>query len=339
MHLETYNPKVFPGIPSSQDILNPGDMIINGNQLQIVLGSGLLATISGVKPAGQEYFVNNITGKPTNDGLSWATAMDQVSTAIAVSEAFRLAAAALNVYVRNTIYIQATGTPYTACTLCPNYTDIVGIGAFSRGNGSGIATIDGVAANTPALTGAGAAGEMRGCRWFNIKFAGNGTSCYVVDLLKCFRTEFIDCAFMQDNTAGHPVAGLRIQTSAGAVHIKNCMFGSDTEAFTYGIYIGGTHFNNCLVEDCVIDAATAGVYIASTVTADQWTVWQRNKIGGLYGTCAIGIDDDNVCGYSMYVDNYIVATNCMDLATRPGYRALNNHEIEAGVAAIEMLGS
>ncbi len=38
---------------------------------------------------GRTYFVNNITGSSTNDGLSWANAMDEVSTAITASEVYR----------------------------------------------------------------------------------------------------------------------------------------------------------------------------------------------------------------------------------------------------------
>ena len=67
------------------------------------------------------YYVNNITGSSTNDGLSWKNAMDQVSTAVTASEAHRATLTTNNGNVRNTIYVQGTKTAYTLITALPLY--------------------------------------------------------------------------------------------------------------------------------------------------------------------------------------------------------------------------
>jgi hypothetical protein len=94
---------------------------------------------------GKIYYVNNITGSATNNGLTWASAVDQVSTAITLSEAARLAswggATLTNHNLRNTIFVQGTGTAYTSLTELPSFCDIVGVGACPFGDGSGIVVI------------------------------------------------------------------------------------------------------------------------------------------------------------------------------------------------------
>ena len=100
---------------------------------------------------GRTYYVNNITGASTNDGLSWNSAMDEVSTAITASETFRqLQGTDTNDYIRNRIIVQGTGTAYTSLTALPSYCDLIGLGSEVRGNGSGIARIGSDANTTPA---------------------------------------------------------------------------------------------------------------------------------------------------------------------------------------------
>ncbi|KKL18890.1 hypothetical protein LCGC14_2470980, partial [marine sediment metagenome] len=91
--------------------------------------------------AGTTYYVNNITGSSTADGLSWNSAVDQVSTAVTLSEASRLIhpGTTTNDYIMNTIIVQGTGTAYTAVAALPSYARVIGLGADPRGNGAGIA--------------------------------------------------------------------------------------------------------------------------------------------------------------------------------------------------------
>ena len=70
---------------------------------------------------GRTYYVNNITGASTNGGLSWNNAMDEISTAITASEVYRqLQGTNNNDYVRNTIVVMGTATPYTSLTALPS---------------------------------------------------------------------------------------------------------------------------------------------------------------------------------------------------------------------------
>ena len=292
--------------------------------------------------AGYVYHVDASVGADTNDGLTWGTAFKTIQAAVTASETARLLQT--NVDIRNTIYIMgdASSSSYSnvgPITSCPNYTNIIGIGANPRGNGVGIARISGIVANTPAMTGTSTGGEMRGCYFENIQFNANGTSGYVVSLIKCFRNTFVNCSFMQDNVAGSPLAAFLVTSLCGGNTFDSCLFGSDTQTFAYGFKMTGTKFNNNLFVNNVIDGSTAAVYIASTVAADDWTLWDNNKIGGFDGTCAIGVDDDNSRGYSMYTNNYVVATDCFDLDTRGTYRTVHNHIIQSGSAGIEASGS
>ncbi len=133
---------------------------------------------------GRTYYVNNILGSSTNDGLSWGTAMDEVSTAITASETYRQlggvvggASVTTNDYVRNTIVVQATGTAYSAISALPNYTDIIGLGATPRGNGAGIVRIDGAGA-ADAM-----AGTARGLGLYNLQaMQSSAGSFYGLDL-------------------------------------------------------------------------------------------------------------------------------------------------------------
>ncbi|MBE3119146.1 MAG: hypothetical protein IMZ50_10380, partial [Candidatus Atribacteria bacterium] len=233
--------------------------------IEIVAGGSINANVSG----GRTYFVNNITGSSGNDGLSWDRAMDEVSTAITASEAYRqLPALTTNEYIRNTIYVQGTGTAYTQLTALPSYCDIIGLGADPRGNGAGIARI-GPDADTTPVDGVNA-DSVRGMNVYNIQFQAASGKC-AVDIDKAFRCRFENCAFMGNLTAASPTAyflsGTTGTTGYGAsgLVLKDCHFGGASAAgdALIGISIAGTHWHNCLVENCFITGVT-GVQVIST---------------------------------------------------------------------------
>lgn len=276
------------------------------------------AVIEGWGPQGEgrTYYVNNITGSSTADGLSWDSAMSEVSTAITASEAYRqIPSATTNEYIRNTILVQGTGTAYTALTALPNYCDIIGLGADPRGNGAGIARIT-------AATGVDTVDEatgVRGLNIYNMQFTGSGTG-YAMDLAVAFRCVFENCVFTNKSTGG-----LRI-LQGGGITLRNCTIGvADTTTCTTGLTVGnsGGNFNNCLIEDCVIYGTTTG--IANTAYLCDGTVFRKNTVFG--GTTGISDTSSQTsdAGLAFYVGNYATGgTTGMAMTNGPKRHCLDN---------------
>ena len=228
---------------------------------------------------GRTYYVNNILGSSTNDGLSWGTAMDEISTAITASETYRQlggvvggASVTTNDYVRNTIVVQATGTAYSAISALPNYTDIIGLGATPRGNGAGIVRIDG------AGTADAMAGTARGLGLYNLQaMQSSAGSFYGLDLATCFRSTFENMGFVNNGSAGIRVV------QGGSIVMNEVHCGHDTVAQLYGLYVAGsTNFNACLITNSDFFGDTAGVYLSNT-TMKETVFRDCHAGGGLHG--------------------------------------------------------
>jgi len=209
--------------------------------------------------AGRIYYVNNITGASTNDGRSWGSAFAQVSEAISASETYRLLGVGkpdvtTNDYIRNTIVVQGTGTAYTVTTGYPNYCNIIGLGADPRGNGAGIARVDGAGAADSMATGSTG---VRGWNMYNMQLThSSGGAYYGADIAKIYRSRFENCVFFNGESGG-----MRIETG-GSVVINDCVFGSDTYDNAYGLYIGtGATFNHSKITNSEFHGSTAAFYI------------------------------------------------------------------------------
>ncbi|KKK50449.1 hypothetical protein LCGC14_3124900 [marine sediment metagenome] len=184
------------------------------------------ATISGIPGQGQgrTYYVNNITGSATSDGLSWNSAASEVERAIGLSETYRqlgggAPTVTTNDHIRNTIIVQGTGTAYALITNIPNYTNLIGLGADPRGNGSGIAQVDGAGATAMTVSSAG----CRGLHMVNMQFdQSSAASVYGLDAAKLFRSIIEDCAFTNQGTSG-----IRI-VLGGGVTMRNVTCSNDT---------------------------------------------------------------------------------------------------------------
>ena len=270
------------------------------------------------------YCVNNISGDATASGEDWDHAMDQPSTAITAWEAYRAGQTSTNAYNRGIIYIQGTGTAYSALSALPSYCDVVGIGADPRGNGAGIPRVES-ATTADACSSAG----VRGLAMYNMQFGGS-SSGYAMDLAVCFRSIFENCVFVNKSTGA-----FRIVTGGGIV-IRNCMIGgSDTTACANGLEISGTaNFNNCLVEDNCIYGTTYGVIVNAYLC--NGTIFRNNFIYG--GT--IGVDDNSteatLAGNAFYINNFIgSASDCMEFANNGTVRAIGNVANQAGSTAWE----
>lgn len=284
----------------------------NKSSIHDLVDGGAVDGYPGDYP-GKIYFVNNITGASANDGLSWANAFDQVSTAITASEADRLARSANDRYIRNRIYVQGTATAYTALTALPNHCDIIGIGANPRGNGTGIAIISGAGAADACDEATG----VRGLYLENLQFGGGG-AYYAFDCAVMFRSEIFNCAFM------NCTSGSRIVTGGGN-HIHKCMFGGDTSMPSTALAVGTAagNWNNCLIEDNFFYGSTYG-YVCGAYLSDN-TVFRGNMVyGATEGVRDTGTNA-TMAANAFYVDNFVSGADAMTFVVNTdGARTLGN---------------
>ena len=316
------------GLTLSQKInmLNNSSRPAQLNQLGTRLYSASANTYPMDYP-GKVYFVNNVTGSASNDGLSWSTAFAQISTAITAVVAFQAAqlAASLDIYERCIIYVAGTSTAYTALTSLPSYCDIIGVGADPRGNGTGIARIT---AATGVDTVADTVG-FRGLNVYNMQFTGSGTG-WALNAAIAYRSVFENCTFVNKSTGG------AIFVKCGSLVIRNCQFGGDTTTPAIGLSIGsGTeNSNQCLIENNAIYGSTTG--LANAGGLSDGTVVKGNTIYG--GTT--GILDTSAgatpAAWAWYVGNYISAgSDAMNMTNGGTQRAIGNYVIDNATATIE----
>ncbi len=276
---------------------------------------------------GRVYYVNNIHGASTNEGLSWDQPFAQVSDAITASEAWRqLYADTTNDYHRNIIYVQGTGTAYTPLTALPNQCDLIGVGADVRGHGTGIARIS---SETSADTVSAAA--VRGLNMYNMQFTGL-SSGYAMDLALAFRSRFENCHFTNKTTGG-----IRIVKGGGLV-FKDCIIGAgDSVTCNIGLAVSGTggasNFNNCTIENNLIWGAVNGIKIDTY--SNNFTVFKNNFIYG----ATIGVDDNcassNIQNNAFYVGNYVQSADAFEITNNDGLTTIGNWINEAGTSAME----
>jgi hypothetical protein len=269
---------------------------------------------------GNIYYVNNVTGSATNDGLSWDTPFAQIATAVTAVGTFQ--ALQTDVESRCIIYIAGTATAYTGLTALPSYCDMVGVGASVLGNGSGIARIG---SDTAAEDGVliAASTIVRACNFYNLQFqAGTAKSCFSV--WGVYRCEFHNCAFMVNGVATSATTGFTCSKGSGVI-MDNCHWGSASNIEpTVGLDVTGTHWHHCKVTNCEITGLTAAVRLASGTTSTYGSVFMDNIIGSQYGTAAIGIDDNATVGQCLFAGNYINATKSNELTNNNTLRFPGN---------------
>lgn len=253
---------------------------------------------------GRTYYVNNISGSSSANGLTWETAMDQISTAITASETYRqLYTGTTNDYIRNRIIVQGTETAYDCISALPNYTDLIGLGANPTGNGGGIVIIGGTA-STDAV-----AGTQRGNTWTNFQFQISTDGYWCFDCVQSLRSVFTNCAFMGSTSlTGAPTTagGFRVTGNSGGMLFDRCHFGTNGAGrLAYGIYVtSGCTFNNSVVRFCTITVSNTGItfqefatdsiihdcYIYSG-TSSQMTVGIASGINNMIANCFINAND------------------------------------------------
>ena len=223
--------------------------------LEIVPGGVINYSVAG----GRNYYVNNITGSSANDGLSWNTALAQVTQAITAQTAYRLALTgvaptAATSYGRDTIYVMGTGTTYLPIATMPSMCDIIGVGVDPFGNGTGIAVIG-------DATGAqdGMAGTTRGSNWYNLQFVGAGAH-YGVNLAAAYRSKFENCAFGGNAASAACAIAFNVVSGSGLV-MRDCktIAHAAFPVIGYAFATAGGDFNECLIERCYANASTSGM--------------------------------------------------------------------------------
>jgi len=283
---------------------------------------------------GRTYFVNNITGSSDNDGLSWANAMDEVSTAITASETYRELggvpsgrAVTTNDYVRNTIMVQGTGTAYTGITDLGEYYNLIGLGVPSDGIGGTIwntTTLLGMARIGSDTVSTGGMydldGEYSGVYVSNIHFQTGGTNpAFGVDEL--FQCKFEDCGFFyaKDQATSAPDAWFEIYSAITGLIMNRCTGGGnarpiDRPLYGFRVKTGADRFTHSRMRDCQWTGSTAAFHVAATVLYGQGTIIGPDNFFGNFGhgVCNAGIEDNSTSnevggGLITYIHNYIDA--------------------------------
>jgi len=234
--------------------------------------------VDGVKVAdyvaniGRTYYVNNILGSSGADGLSWGSAMDEVSTAITASETYRQlggvaggAAVTTNDYVANTIVIQGTSTIYTGITDLGERCYIIGNSAgLMRDGGSGQVRI-----GATDTDGCDDATNARGNTVYNVQFLGGGNNMYAFrNTAWIQRSRFQDVTFMQ---GGGDLEGCFYAQSMSGTIIERCHFANNSAgtAALYGLQVGA-QFSDNLITDCTFAVgSTALLHLANSIQTNS----------------------------------------------------------------------
>lgn len=276
---------------------------------------------------GRTYYVNNVTGSSTADGLSWNSAVAEVSNAITLSEAYRAIPATANEYIRNTILVQGTATAYTGITDLGEHYNLIGLAPPTYGIGGTIwntTTLDGLVRIGSDTVSTGGMydldGEYSGVYASNIHFQTGGTNpAFGVDEL--FQCRFDDCGFFyaKDQATAAPDAWFEIYSAITGLIMNRCTGASNaapTDRPQYGFHVktGADRFTHSRMRDCQWTGSTAAFQVAASVLYGQGTVIGPDNLFGAFGhgVCTCGIKDLGVRsevqgGQITYIHNYIDA--------------------------------
>jgi hypothetical protein len=233
---------------------------------------------------GRTYYVNKLTGSSTNDGLSWGSAMDQVSTAITASETYRQAGAgsgvSTNDYVRNAIVVQGVvaGASYTKLTAMPSYCTIFGLGAPTTWQMNGVVMFDG---NTDSSISTST--QIVGLEMYNMRmqYDGSGKSGWT-STGGIVNSIIEDCGF--------------------------CLFGSDTGGAA--LYDSGVFVGNLVKNNMFQTGATGNNTYAIHITSDFWGTAIEGNMFATGGTAIVGLTKANpLCGNSRVNNNWFGGKN------------------------------
>jgi len=248
---------------------------------------------------GRTYYVNNITGSATADGLSWGSAMNLPSVAIAASETYReLGAGAptvtTNDYVANTILIQGTNTAYTGITDLGERCYIIGVSAgLIRDAGSGQVRI-----GSSSTYGSDDATNARGNTIYNVQFQAGGDTMYAFrNTAWIQRSRFVEVTFRQ---VAASLESLFYTSNMSGTILDRCHFtdaGSPPTHVLYGFYAAGS-FTDSQITNCTFHGGTTALlYLANSLQTGS-VVGPGNMF---FATSAVGAQ--NACTEANYTSN------------------------------------
>ena len=246
---------------------------------------------------GNIYYVNNITGNSSYDGLSWATPFAQISEAITASEAHRATFGSNDQNNANQIFIQGTNTIYTELTDSGERCELIGVSAGTMYDaGSGQVRIGGAAAS-----GIEDATNSRGNGWYNLQFNFGGSSGYgFKNSAWIQRSRFIECVFMAAGSSA--TACMSLVSCSGTLFERNKFVSNAPSQPTYGVTISGQHSDNFWYMNTFGTGSTA-LFNLGAATHQVNTVWTRNYFTSTGGHTD-GFKDASAGGYGMLAGNF-----------------------------------
>lgn len=166
---------------------------------------------------GVIYYVDGNMSASGGDGLTWETACQSLTTALAKSHANIAVSAQRNWAARNTIYVRGDVITEDLTALAQK-TDIVGVGINNPYNKGALLGNHDIASTT----------GYPGCRFYNMQFYGDQAS-ELWDIDNQAGLEFHECLFQANGTA---TVGLEASECSHLI-VDNCKFGSaDGQNFT-----------------------------------------------------------------------------------------------------------
>lgn len=185
---------------------------------------------------------------------------------------------------------------------CPYGATVIGCGPSIYGGGT-----EGCPRIKAATASAFAVASMIATTFINITFETSVSSGVSVDVGTMNHSAFINCRF--HTNVADLTTHLEI-TDMTRSYVRGCTFSSGTTHAGYGINVGadsGTTMFGSVIENCVINAATAGVIVDSTVTLSGGGTWIR---GNDISNPTKGIDLNNSTSNLINVaHNHIIASS------------------------------
>jgi len=258
------------------------------------------------------YYVdesNANAGTGTGYGLSWDRPFSTIQAAIdANNSGINWSPSQGEWWSENNFIVIAPSIYTENLTAAPWACTMIGLG----GGAHGWPSTEGSAWVNPS-SGDALTGSLLATCIYGIGFEGNSSSGTTLDLTTCNNSVIEHCR-IHTNVADLSY-GIEID-DATRLTIRDCVFSSGTTDMGYGIYVGassGTTMFGCIFENNVINAVTAGIYVASTVILSGGSWIRNNDIA----YPVKGIDLDNTTGnYIRVFGNKICASSdCIEGAT------------------------
>jgi len=212
---------------------------------------------------GAVYFVDGNRINDDGDGLTWATAKNKLSTALAMSHANIALTANRNWAGRNTIYLKADSITENLVVIADK-TDVIGVGAKDS-------------YSMPCIVGNHVPLNGMSARFFNVQFRGAVASGGIIWTLASTSEgiQFHNCHFNGWSTIAATI-GLKA-TDSPRLQICNCKF---LGAFsTAAIQLLAGDGNGTMINNNLIESAAIGISVhASFTCANEQAFMNDNRI-------------------------------------------------------------